>query len=95
MDEVSAQDALNAISSATAVINKQLKKIAKTGIDKNLSTHCARHSYATALLTNNIPLPVIKEMLGHSDIKVTQIYAKVVDSKRNEVVECLNKVYHG
>ena len=57
--------------------------------------HCARHSYATALLTNNIPLPVIKEMLGHSDIKVTQIYAKVVDSKRNEVVECLNKVYHG
>ena len=49
----------------------------------------------TALLTNNIPLPVIKEMLGHSDIKVTQIYAKVVDSKRNEVVECLNKVYHG
>ena len=76
VDEVSAQDALNAISSATAVINKQLKKIAKkTGIDKNLSTHCARHSYATALLTNNIPLPVIKEMLGHSDIKVTQIYA--------------------
>lgn len=96
VDEVSAQDALNAISSATAVINKQLKKIAEqANIDKNLSTHCARHSYATALLTNNIPLPVIKEMLGHSDIKVTQIYAKVVDSKRNEVVECLNKVYHG
>ena len=60
-----------------------------------ITFHCARHSYATALLTNNIPLPVIKEMLGHSDIKVTQIYAKVVDSKRNEVVECLNKVYHG
>ncbi len=34
-------------------------------------------------------------MLGHSDIKVTQIYAKVVDSKKDEVVNCLNKLYHG
>ena len=57
--------------------------------------HVGRHSYATALLTSDIPLPVIKEMLGHSDIKVTQIYAKVVDSKKDEVVNCLNKLYHG
>ena len=96
VDEVNAQDALNAISSATAIINKQLKRIAeKVGIDKNISTHVGRHSYATALLTSDIPLPVIKEMLGHSDIKVTQIYAKVVDSKKDEVVNCLNKLYHG
>lgn len=96
VDEVNAQDALNAISSATAIINKQLKRIAeKVGIEKNISTHCARHSYATALLTSDIPLPVIKEMLGHSDIKVTQIYAKVVDSKKDDVVNCLNKLYHG
>ena len=96
VEEVNAQDALNAISSATAIINKQLKKIAeKVGIEKNISTHVGRHSYATALLTSDIPLPVIKEMLGHSDIKVTQIYAKVVDSKKDEVVNCLNKLYHG
>mgnify|MGYP001515478440 FL=1 len=96
VDKVNAQDALNAISSATAIINKQLKRIAeKVGIEKNISTHVGRHSYATALLTSDIPLPVIKEMLGHSDIKVTQIYAKVVDSKKNEVVNCLNKLYHG
>ncbi len=96
VDEVNAQDTLNAISSATTIINKKLKKIAaKVGIEKNLSTHVGRHSYATALLTSDIPLPVIKEMLGHSDIKVTQIYAKVVDSKKDEVVNCLNKLYHG
>ena len=96
VDEVSAQDALNAISSATTIINKKLKMIAaKVGIEKNISTHVGRHSYATALLTSDIPLPVIKEMLGHSDIKVTQIYAKVVDSKKDEVVNCLNKLYHG
>lgn len=46
IEKVSAQDALNAISSATAIINKQLKKIAeKAGITKNLSTHVARHSF--------------------------------------------------
>ena len=96
VDKVNAQDALNAISSATAIINKQLKRIAeKVGIEKNISTHVGRHSYATALLTSDIPLPVIKEMLGHSDIKVTQLYTKVVDSKRDEVVNCLNKLYHG
>lgn len=96
VDKVNAQDALNAISSATAIINKQLKRIAeKVGIEKNISTHTARHSYATALLTSDIPLPVIKEMLGHSDIKVTQIYTKVVDSKKKEVVNCLNRLYHG
>ena len=96
VDEANAQDVLNAISSATAIINKQLKRIAKkVGIEKNISTHVGRHSYATALLTSNISLPVIKEMLGHSDIKVTQIYAKVVDSKKNEVVNCLNRLYHG
>ena len=116
VDKVNAQDALNAISSATAIINKQLKRIAEKvgieknisthvgrhsyatallGIEKNISTHVGRHSYATALLTSDIPLPVIKEMLGHSDIKVTQIYAKVVDSKKDEVVNCLNRLYHG
>lgn len=96
VDKVTAHEVDNAISSATAVINKKLKRIAeKVGIDKNISTHVGRHSYATALLTSDIPLPVIKEMLGHSDIKVTQIYAKVVDSKKDEVVECLNKLYHG
>ena len=64
VDKVNAQDALNAISSATAIINKQLKRIAeKVGIEKNISTHVGRHSYATALLTSDIPLPVIKEML--------------------------------
>ena len=44
VDKVNAQDALNAISSATAIINKQLKRIAeKVGIEKNISAHVRRH----------------------------------------------------
>ena len=96
VDKVTDQDKKNAISSATAVINRRLKQIAeKVGIEKNLSTHVGRHSFATALITNNIPLLVIKELLGHSDVRMTQIYTSVVDCKRDEVVNCLNKLYHG
>lgn len=57
VEKVSAQDALNAISSATAIINRQLKIIAeKAGINKNLSTHVGRHSFATTIITSVILL---------------------------------------
>lgn len=93
VDEASAQDALNAISSATAIINKRLKYMAlKLGIKKNLSTHVARHSFATMLVTGDVSLFVIKELLGHSDVKVTQIYAKVVSKKKEEAINVLNRL---
>mgnify|MGYP006910458810 CR=1 FL=1 len=54
VDEVSAQDALNAISSATTIINKKLKMIAaKVGIEKNISTHVASHSVFSFFLKIN------------------------------------------
>ena len=93
VDNVSAQDALNAISSATAIINKRLKRIAvKAGIKKNLSTHVGRHSFATMLISGNINLAVIKELLGHSDVKITQVYAKATPKKKEEAIEILNNL---
>ncbi len=93
VDEASARDALNTISSATAIINKRLKYMAlKLGIKKNLSTHVARHSFATMLVTGDVSLFVIKELLGHSDVKVTQIYAKVVSKKKEEAINVLNRL---
>ncbi len=93
IEKVSAQDALNAISSATAIINKQLKKIAKkAGITKNLSTHVARHSFATMLVTGDVGISVIRDLLGHGDIRVTQIYAKVVSKKKEEAINVLNNL---
>ena len=93
IEKVSAQDALNAISSATAIINKQLKKIAeKAGITKNLSTHVARHSFATMLVTGDVGISVIRDLLGHGDIRVTQIYAKVISKKKVEAINVLNNL---
>jgi site-specific recombinase XerD len=59
--------------------NAYLKEIADlAGINKYLTTHLARHTFATTVTLNNgIPLEIVSKMLGHSSVKTTQIYAKV------------------
>lgn len=62
-------------------MNAYLKEIADlTGINKNLSTHSARHTFATTVtLTNQVSIKVVSKMLGHSSVKMTEKYARVVD----------------
>lgn len=63
-------------------MNSYLKEIADICmIRKNLTTHCARHSYVTSVcLANGVSLENVAKMLGHSNIKMTQHYARVLDS---------------
>ncbi|MBU0489758.1 MAG: site-specific integrase, partial [Bacteroidetes bacterium] len=58
-------------------MNSYLKEIADLcGIDKNLTSHLARHTFATTVtLNNDVPIESVSKMLGHSSIKMTQIYA--------------------
>ena len=61
-------------------MNAYLKEIADLAkITKPLTTHIARHTFASLSLNNHVPLESIQKMLGHSDIKTTQIYAKIQD----------------
>lgn len=57
----------------------------KIGCRKNLTFHIGRHSFATLILSHNIPMENLQRMLGHRDIKQTQIYGKILNStiKRN------------
>ncbi|MDF9830674.1 site-specific integrase [Parabacteroides sp. PF5-6] len=70
--------------------NCLLKKIAElAGIHKPVSTHCARHSWATAAKYNNFPIAVISEALGHTSERTTQIY---LDSLDNSVLDTANQI---
>ena len=71
---------------SNAKLNAYLKEVADIcGINKHLTFHIARHTFATTVTLNNgVPIESVSKMLGHKSIKITQIYAKVLDRKLSE-----------
>ena len=78
-------------------LNVHLKKIAKIAkIDKRLTFHMSRHTYATTVCLNNgVPMESLSQMLGHTSIKTTQIYAQVTRTKINEDMTNLERRIEG
>jgi len=63
-------------------MNSYLKEIADVcGINKNLTFHMARHTFATMMLTKGVPVESVSKMLGHSSITTTQLYARITNKK--------------
>jgi integrase len=59
------------------------------GITKHITFHCARHTFATMCLTYDIDIFTVSKLLGHKDIKTTQIYAKLIDKKKDDAIDKL------
>lgn len=75
--------------------NAYLKEIADLcGITKNLTTHLARHTFATTVtLANGVPIESVSKMLGHKSLRTTQHYAKILDRKvSNDMAELRSKL---
>ena len=67
--------------------NSYLKEIADfCGIKKNLTTHAARHTFATLLLEEDVDIKYIQNLLGHSSITTTQIYTHVNMNKQKKIL---------
>lgn len=63
--------------------------VADAGIKKKITFHCARHTHAVLLLENGTDIYTVSKMLGHRELKTTQVYAKIVDSKKVEAVNSI------
>ena len=73
--------------------NKMLKFwAAAAGIGKHLTWHVARHTYATLLLSLDVSIETVSKNLGHSEIRTTQGYAKVIHKSQREAVDKLNSL---
>lgn len=65
--------------------------IGRTG--KAPSFHLNRHTYGTMLITAGVDLYTASKMMGHADVRPTQVYAKIVDRKKEEAVSLIDKVF--
>ncbi len=66
--------------------------VKRAGIAKNISFHCARHTFATLALAQGADLYSISKLLGHKSITTTQIYAAIIDRKKQDAVNLLNGI---
>ena len=75
-------------------MNAYLKEIGDVcGINKNLTFHLARHTFATMMLTLGADLYTTSKLLGHADVKMTQVYAKIINQKKDDAVNLVNGLF--
>lgn len=80
-----------AITGANAYVNKNLKEIAKlASIDKHISFHVSRHTWATRALRKGITIEKVAKILGHADLRQTLIYAKIIGEDLDKAMDAFN-----
>lgn len=82
---------LKAISSATAYANKDIAYLTDAaGIEKKVSFHTSRHTFATLGLRKGIRIEYVSKLMGHASVKTTEVYAKIVNAELDKAMDVFN-----
>ena len=74
---------------------KSVKRwVKRAGINKHISWHCARHSFATNILDNGANIVTVANLLGHSGLKHTEKYLRAIDDRKREAINSLPELNH-
>ena len=65
----------------------------KAGITKHITFHCSRHTFGTMMLTLGADIYTTSKLLGHTKVEVTQIYAKIINKKKDDAVSLIDKAF--
>lgn len=66
--------------------------VAAAGIAKKITFHCARHTFATLQITYGTDIYVVSRLLGHQDIRTTQVYARLIDARKDAAMAKLDHI---
>ena len=82
------------IPTTQTVIGRALRKWAEAaGVNKHISFHCSRHTFGTMMLTLGADLYTTSKLMGHSNIHTTEIYAKIVDKKKEAAINLIDRMF--
>ena len=70
-----------------------MRWVKRTEIGDDIHFHVSRHTFGTLLMTAGVNLYPASKLMGHADVRTTQIYAKIIDSKKIEAVNLVNKMF--
>jgi integrase/recombinase XerD len=91
LDTTDAALLFQAISRSTAYANKNLKVLAqKAEIDKAISFHSSRHTWATRALRKGMRIEYVSKLMGHTNIRTTQVYTKIVNEDLDAAMDVFN-----
>ena len=63
------------------------------GVTKHITFHCARHTFGTLMLTLGADIYTTSKLMGHSNVKITETYAKIVDQKRVDAINLMDNMF--